>query len=177
MQYQDDFIRDLILTRRVADLFSSKLTQNPDNSKKNNKLKSFDSEENLGFTSRLARKLGLQSLLAKTETTAPVAFTYSLFYVFYDQYTYIRGVLAQNALLGVAAVILSLQILSSLSIAVIIGACVFLVLFQLMGTMWMLNEVFGSYPIEMNAVFVVNLVTSLGFGVEFCNHIGMNFMR
>jgi hypothetical protein len=177
VQYQDDFIRDLILTRRVADLFSSKLTQNPDNSKKNNKLKSFDSEENLGFTSRLARKLGLQSLLAKTETTAPVAFTYSLFYVFYDQYTYIRGVLAQNALLGVAAVILSLQILSSLSIAVIIGACVFLVLFQLMGTMWMLNEVFGSYPIEMNAVFVVNLVTSLGFGVEFCNHIGMNFMR
>ena len=97
--------------------------------------------------------------------------------MFYDQYTYIRGVLAQNALLGVAAVILSLQILSSLSIAVIIGASVFLVLFQLMGTMWMLNEVFGSYPIEMNAVFVVNLVTSLGFGVEFCNHIGMNFMR
>jgi Niemann-Pick C1 protein len=140
-------------------------------------LKSFDSNENLGFASRIARKLGLQSLLAKTETSAPVAFTYSLFYVFYDQYTYIRGVLAQNALLGVAAVILSLQILSSLSIAVIIGASDFLVLFQLMGTMWMLNEVFGSYPIEMNAVFVVNLVTSLGFGVEFCNHIGMNFMR
>lgn len=43
--------------------------------------------------------------------------------------------------------------------------------------MWMLNEVLGGYPIEHNAVFVVNLVTSLGFGVEFCNHIGMNFMR
>jgi len=43
--------------------------------------------------------------------------------------------------------------------------------------MWLLNEIMGSYPIEMNAVFVVNLVTSLGFGVEFCNHIGMNFMR
>jgi hypothetical protein len=47
-------------------------------------LKSFDSNENLGFASRIARKLGLQSLLAKTETSAPVAFTYSLFYVFYD---------------------------------------------------------------------------------------------
>lgn len=92
-------------------------------------MRNIDTEENLGFTGRLARKLGLQSLLAKTETSAPVAFTYSLFYVFYDQYTYIRGVLAQNALLGVAAVILSLQILSSLSIAVIIGGCVFLVLF------------------------------------------------
>ena len=41
----------------------------------------------------------------------------------------------------------------------------------------MLNEVVGGYPAEQNAVFVVNLVTSLGFGVEFCNHIGMNFMR
>ena len=80
-------------------------------------------------------------------------------------------------MLGVAAVFLALQILSSWHIAFIIGLCVFLVLFELMGCMWMLNEVFGSYPIEMNAVFVVNLVTSLGFGVEFCNHIGMNFMR
>jgi Niemann-Pick C1 protein len=50
-------------------------------------------------------------------------------------------------------------------------------MFELMGCCWMLNEVFGGYPIEMNAVFVVNLITSLGFGVEFCNHIGMNFMR
>ena len=50
-------------------------------------------------------------------------------------------------------------------------------MFELMGCMWMLNEVFGSYPIEMNAVLVVNLISSLGFGVEFCNHIGMNFMK
>jgi Niemann-Pick C1 protein len=54
---------------------------------------------------------------------------------------------------------------------------VFLVFYELMGFMWLLNEVLGGYPVEQNAVFVVNLVTSLGFGVEFCNHIGMNFMR
>lgn len=53
----------------------------------------------------------------------------------------------------------------------------FLVFFELMGFMWLLNEVLGGYPIEQNAVFVVNLITSLGFGVEFCNHIAMNFMR
>jgi hypothetical protein len=41
----------------------------------------------------------------------------------------------------------------------------------------MLNEVIGGYPIEHNAIFAVNLITSLGFGVEFCNHIGMCFMR
>merc|ERR1719215_2312843 len=41
----------------------------------------------------------------------------------------------------------------------------------------MCNIVLGGYPVEINAVFVVNLITSLGFGVEFCNHIGMNFLK
>lgn len=80
-------------------------------------------------------------------------------------------------MLGIACVVVALQLLSSLGIAVIIGLCVFLVMFELMGCMYMLNVVMGGYPISMNAVFVVNLVTSLGFGVEFCNHVGMNFMR
>lgn len=79
-------------------------------------------------------------------------------------------------LVGVGAIIIAMQILSQLKIALIIGLCVFLVFFQLMGVMWMLNVICGGYPIEMNAVLVVNLVTSLGFGVEFCNHIGMNFL-
>ena len=166
VHYQDDFIKDLILTRRVADLFSEKLIP---------KKALPEAPKEKSLHQRVLSALGAENPL--TETKAPIAFTYSLFYVFYDQYTYIRGVLAQNALLGVAAVILSLQVLSSLSIAVIIGVCVFLVLFQLMGCMWLLNEFFGGYPMQMNAVFVVNLVTSLGFGVEFCNHIGMNFMR
>ena len=107
VQYQDDFIRDLVLTRRVADLFSAKLIQN----KKDPDVKSqleFQDDVNNGLISSLSSKLGLNSLFGKKETEAPSAFTYSLFYVFYDQYTYIRGVLSQNALLGVAAVILSL---------------------------------------------------------------------
>ena len=47
-------------------------------------------------------------MLYETITEAPHAFTYSLFYVYYDQYTYIRGVLSQNVLLGLAAVIFAL---------------------------------------------------------------------
>lgn len=35
------------------------------------------------------RKLSVE----EHETDAPIAFTYSLYYVYYDQYTYIRGVL------------------------------------------------------------------------------------
>ena len=79
--------------------------------------------------------------------------------------------------MGVFAVFFAIQVLSSIQISVFISLCVFLVFFELMGFMWLLNIVIGGYPVEQNAVFVVNLVTSLGFGVEFCNHIGMNFMR
>jgi len=111
------------------------------------------------------------------ESEAPIAFTYSLYYVYYDQYTYIRGVLYQNIIIALGTIVVCSQILSSLPLSLILALCVFLVFFELMGIMWMLNVVIGGYPIEVNAVFVVNLVTSLGFGVEFCNHIGMNFLR
>jgi len=86
-------------------------------------------------------------------------------------------VLFQNVVIGVGAIIVALQILSGLYIALLVGLSVFLTFFELMGICWMLNVVVGGYPLEINAVLVVNLVTSLGFGVEFCNHIGMNFMR
>ena len=85
--------------------------------------------------------------------------------------------MTQNILLGIAGVFLAIQVLSSLSISIFISISVFLVMFQLMGCMWLLNEILGGFVIEMNAVFVVNLVTSIGFGVEFCNHVGMNFMK
>jgi len=78
---------------------------------------------------------------------------------------------------AIGAIIVAMQVLSGLRIAAIIVLCVFLVYFELMGICWMMNIIVGGYPIEMNAVLVVNLVTSLGFGVEFCNHIGMNFLR
>ena len=42
------------------------------------------------------------------ETTPPTVFCYSLIYVYYDQYTYITGVLAQDVLLGLVAVYLSI---------------------------------------------------------------------
>lgn len=109
------------------------------------------------------------------ESEAPIVFSYSLYYVYYDQYTYIQGVLYQNVIIALGTIIVFSQLLSSLHLALILALCVFLVFFELMGVMWMLNVVLGHYPIEVNAVFVVNLVTSLGFGVEFCNHIGMNF--
>ena len=80
--YQDDFIRDLVLTRRVADLFSEKLIQNKKTP--NPKSEFLYQDENQGMLQKISSNLGLNSLFGKKETEAPSAFTYSLFYVFYD---------------------------------------------------------------------------------------------
>ena len=39
------------------------------------------------------------------EAEAPTVFSYSLYYVYYDQYTYIRGVLFQNVFLALGAIL------------------------------------------------------------------------
>jgi Niemann-Pick C1 protein len=47
VRYQDDFIRDLILTRRATDQFSKQLTTLDDKKKNSNKLNKLNSDENL----------------------------------------------------------------------------------------------------------------------------------
>jgi hypothetical protein len=96
---------------------------------------------------RLKTALGGEEISDGT-SKSPIVFVYSLFYVYYDQYTYITGILAQDVMLGVIAVFVSIQVLSSIQISVYITLCVFLVFFELMGFMWLLNEVLGGYPVE-----------------------------
>lgn len=42
------------------------------------------------------------------EDDAPTTFSYSLYYVYYDQYTYIRGVLFQNVFVGIGAIVIAI---------------------------------------------------------------------
>lgn len=69
-------------------------------------------EKPQSFVGRVLSYLGadqLGSSQSEVNTNeAPNAFAYSLFYVYYDQYTYIRGVLAENALIAIAAIIFAL---------------------------------------------------------------------
>lgn len=188
LKYQADYIAGLVETRKATDLFADRLTQLKDDSIHTDPNPDVDPKSEQTYSGLMWS--ALRSLVGGStgggyhptdpevdKKKAPVVFCYSLFYVYYDQYTYITGVLAQDVMLGLVFIFVAIQILSSIQISAFITLCVFLVFFELMGCMWMLNIVCGGYPIEQNAFFVVNLVTSLGFGVEFCNHIGMNFMK
>ena len=104
-------------------------------------------------------------------------FAYSLFYVYFEQYYYIRGILAENILLAISAVIFATQLITSLISALFVAGAVFLTAISLIGVCYILNLIIGGFIIEYNAVFVVNIVLTCGLAVEFCVHIMIAFLR
>lgn len=87
----DDYTRALVQTREVSDTFATKLH-------------TLD---------------GLEDNEGSSDEVKPV-FAYSLFYVYYDQYTYIRGILTMDTLLAMAAVLLAIEIITNVWIGLFV---------------------------------------------------------
>ena len=79
--------------------------------------------------------------------------------------------------MATGSIIVVMQLFTGLRITFIVAFCAILTVLELTGVIWMFNVVMGNYPVEMNAILVVNLVTSLGLCFEFCSYISMNFMK
>ncbi|KAJ6998980.1 NPC intracellular cholesterol transporter 1-like [Populus alba x Populus x berolinensis] len=92
-------------------------------------------------------------------------FPYSVFYMFFEQYLDIWRTALINLAIAIGAVfVVCLVITCSLWNSAIILLVLAMIVVDLMGVMAILN-------IQLNAVSVVNLVMSVGIGVEFCVHI------
>uniref|UniRef100_A0A182W4Q6 SSD domain-containing protein n=1 Tax=Anopheles minimus TaxID=112268 RepID=A0A182W4Q6_9DIPT len=93
-------------------------------------------------------------------------FPYSVFYVFYEQYLTIWSDAMQSLGLSLAAVFVVTFLVTGLDIlsALVVILMVFLIVLNMMGLMWLWN-------ITLNAISLVNLVMSVGIGVEFISHI------
>lgn len=111
------------------------------------------------------------------------AFPYSLFYVYYEQYGYIRGTVINMILISLAAVFLISYLVSSLRVAAVTTVMILSLVVSMCGFLWVLNPPAstvdpngnGPYGVDINAVSVVNLVTATGLGVEFIIHIAFAF--
>lgn len=150
LRNQADYIRDLQATRYIVDKYHGKFK----------------------YT-----KEGEEKYRGKEIDDSRQVFAYSLFYVYFEQYYYIRGVLTQNIMLGLAAVVFATQLITTIVSAFFVAATVFMVAFSLMGLCYFFNLIFGGFIIEYNAVFVVNIVMTLGLAVEFCVHLMIAFLR
>ncbi|GAA5798038.1 hypothetical protein HPULCUR_003436 [Helicostylum pulchrum] len=97
-------------------------------------------------------------------------YPYSVFYIFFEQYTYIVRMAFE--ILGLAIIsifIVTSCLLGSLRCGLIVMAVVIMILVDVIGVM----TVWG---VSLNAVSLVNLVICVGISVEFCCHIARGFM-
>ena len=103
-------------------------------------------------------------------------FPYSLFYVYYDQYLFIKGISIQNLLVCLAVIFLAVQFATSIIASSVVVLFVFSNVLHLMGALWLMNF-WPDYTIDLNAVSVVNIVVALGLSVEFFVHTIIFYIR
>ncbi|KAI7895499.1 sterol-sensing domain of SREBP cleavage-activation-domain-containing protein [Mucor mucedo] len=97
-------------------------------------------------------------------------YPYSVFYIFFEQYTYIVSMAFQ--ILGTAIVsifVVTSLLLGSVRCGLIVMAVVVMILIDVVGVMTL-------WGVSLNAVSLVNLVICVGISVEFCCHIARGFM-
>jgi len=98
-------------------------------------------------------------------------FPYSVFYIFFEQYLYIKEVslLAVGlAVLGMFLVILFT--LGNIYLSFIILATVIMIEVDVVGLMYL-------WDIRLNAISTVNLVMAIGISAEFCIHLALDFLH
>jgi Niemann-Pick C1 protein len=105
------------------------------------------------------------------------AYPYSLFYVFFEQYSYVKGITIQNYILSLLFLFCFVSCLYSAFTSLILVFIVLLISSNLWSLMWIQNLIFSGLPIEFNAILVVNLIIAIGFSVEFCIHIIVRFKK
>lgn len=97
-------------------------------------------------------------------------FPYSVFYIFFDQYSTIVN-LTVTLLSSALALILfvSSVLLGSLRTGAVVTLTVIMIVIDIIGAMAVFN-------VSLNAVSLVNLIICVGIAVEFCAHIARAFM-
>lgn len=109
--------------------------------------------------------------------TAPGdVFPYTLYFVYYEQYTYIQGIALQSIALALAVVLVSVFVLmeQNLRLSLLVTVCVLSMTVTQVGFVFVCNAL-SSVGTSINAVSVVNLLATVGLGVEFCIHTTHQF--
>lgn len=115
---------------------------------------------------RMAVEYALGDLMEKDPNLS--AYPYSLFYIYYDQYSYIRSVAIENLLLAMAVVFLIVSLIQNVKIALVICAMVLITTIDLVGFVYATSSLFPDhgFVVEVNAISVLYI---LNLGCELDN--------
>lgn len=109
------------------------------------------------------------------EETGLEIYPYSLFYVFFEQYSSIKGITIQNYILAMIFLFTLVSILFDLPTALLMVVLVLLISSNIWSIIWIFNYIYPEFIIEMNGVLLVNFIISIGIAVEFCIHSIIRF--
>ncbi len=108
--------------------------------------------------------------------TINTIFPFSPFYIYNENYLFIKGISFQNILISIALIFLSVQftinIKASLLVIVFILSCIL----NLIGILSLINYFF-EFKIDVNVISIINIIISFGLCVEFCIHIIIFYIR
>ncbi|KAI7865570.1 sterol-sensing domain of SREBP cleavage-activation-domain-containing protein [Spinellus fusiger] len=97
-------------------------------------------------------------------------YPYSVFYIFFEQYSYIVAMAVQLLSMAILAIfVVTSALLGSLLSGSLVMLVVIMILVDVVGVMTL-------WGISLNAVSLVNLIICVGISVEFCCHIARGFM-
>merc|ERR1712085_48133 len=113
LKSQADYIAGLVETRKATDIFAIETKTDPEPKVGVSGKRSFGGMLKRGLKSLLGGQPAEEAYhttnVEAEKKKSPVVFCYSLFYVYYDQYTYITGVLAQDVMLGLVFIFVAIQ--------------------------------------------------------------------
>lgn len=105
-----------------------------------------------------------------TDHTGIKVFPYSMFYIFFDQYTSIVSLAAALLCSAVAIIfVITSVFLGSVLTGLSVTLTVVMTVVDILGAMVV-------FDVSLNAVSLVNLIICIGISVEFCAHIARAFM-
>lgn len=103
-------------------------------------------------------------------------FPYSLFYVYFDQYFYIRGITLQSYVLALMVVFTLVSVLFNFFVGFMLFFIVFLLTSNFWSLLYLTNFLFDD-KIQINGLLIVNFIIGIGFSVEFCVHTILRYNK
>ncbi|KAI8854832.1 RNA polymerase Rpc34 subunit-domain-containing protein [Chytridium lagenaria] len=104
-----------------------------------------------------------------TEKTGVTVFPYSIFYVFFEQYTTIIKQAVMVVFIACVPIFAITSIFLTVRSAILVVATTLMIIVDLVGVM-------SLWGISLNAISTVNLVIAVGISVEFLSHITRSFV-
>lgn len=100
------------------------------------------------------------------------SYVYSLYFLYYEQYFYIKAIALQCIIFALGSVFTATLLLLNFQTALLLTIMLSTIMCNMIGILYLWNILSPhEYPLRLNAISVVNLVMAGGMAVEFCIHI------